>query len=55
MSRDPTHDILYAAAELAEQGGFDEVRLRDVASRANVALDGAELTPDRRLALVART
>ncbi len=38
MGRDLTADILDAAAELAEQGGFDEVRLRDVAKRANVAL-----------------
>jgi TetR/AcrR family transcriptional regulator, cholesterol catabolism regulator len=38
VTRDPTHDILDAAAELAEKGGFDKVRLRDVASRANVAL-----------------
>jgi AcrR family transcriptional regulator len=38
MARDLTADILDAAAELAEQGGFDEVRLRDVAKRANVAL-----------------
>jgi len=38
VTRDPTHDILDAAAELAEQGGFDKVRLRDVAARANVAL-----------------
>lgn len=38
MARDMTADILDAAAELAEQGGFDEVRLRDVAKRAGVAL-----------------
>jgi TetR/AcrR family transcriptional regulator, cholesterol catabolism regulator len=38
VTRDPTHDILDAAAELAEQGGFDKVRLRDVAARAKVAL-----------------
>lgn len=38
MTRDPTHDILDAAAELAEQGGYDKVRLRDVAKRADVAL-----------------
>jgi AcrR family transcriptional regulator len=37
-SRDPTHDILDAAAELAAQGGFEQVRLRDVAARAGVAL-----------------
>jgi len=38
VTRDPSHDILDAAAELAEQGGYDKVRLRDVAKRANVAL-----------------
>ena len=38
LTRDPTHDILDAAAELAAHGGFDEVRLRDVAAKAGVAL-----------------
>ena len=38
MTRNPSNDILDAAAELAEAGGFDKVRLRDVAKRANVAL-----------------
>jgi AcrR family transcriptional regulator len=38
VTRDPINDILDAAAELAERGGYDEVRLRDVAARANVAL-----------------
>ncbi|MGH0031401.1 MAG: helix-turn-helix domain-containing protein [Myxococcota bacterium] len=30
--------IVGAAIELAEQGGFEAVRLRDVAAQANVAL-----------------
>ena len=38
MTRDPTNDILDAAADLAEKGGYDKVRLRDVAKRADVAL-----------------
>ncbi|HVV82734.1 MAG TPA: TetR family transcriptional regulator [Kofleriaceae bacterium] len=36
--RDPADDILDVAAELAASGGYDEVRLRDVAARAGVAL-----------------
>jgi TetR/AcrR family transcriptional regulator, cholesterol catabolism regulator len=36
--RDRTDDILDAAIELAARGGFEHVRQREVAARANVAL-----------------
>lgn len=38
MRKDRTDDILDAAVELAEEGGFDNVRQREVAARAGVAL-----------------
>lgn len=37
-NRDPTSDLLDAAAELATHGGYDEVQMRDVAAKAGVAL-----------------
>jgi AcrR family transcriptional regulator len=36
--RDPTAQILDAAADLAGHGGYDEVQMRDVAARAGVAM-----------------
>jgi TetR/AcrR family transcriptional regulator, cholesterol catabolism regulator len=38
MRRDRADDILDAAIELAAEGGFENVRQRDVAARAGVAL-----------------